>query len=379
MRFFVLQRDAATGGISVPVTDTFAVRDDALAAIGTAMAEGAIAPDAEVYIADLDQAVPVLVLPQPAAVPPAEIPSPEVVPAQETSIEPVDEITVDVPVEAMPGPEVVEQDLASPPLEPALAVATEDDDDVTALAEATDLSLAEALKRAASSLESEGIVAPESVPAPEPIEGLPVVESAPLEAAEAGEQAPSAAGAEWPWANVEAYEPAAPVAGETAAAESAASKDTVEPTDVAATASVSTELEALVSALADDQEAVMDADTAAESLITGAPPAGEDAFLPRPVILGDYEDMPPAEVIPTPAVHDEVVSEPTVAPEESAPFEVAPAQPDEAPISEQPGYEAEGELDLSAYTCEDCVYTNTCPKVGTVAPADCGAFQWRSS
>ena len=43
------------------------------------------------------------------------------------------------------------------------------------------------------------------------------------------------------------------------------------------------------------------------------------------------------------------------------------------------GYEPTGDLDLGAYTCNDCVYSNTCPKVGEVTPADCGTFQWRSS
>ena len=37
-----------------------------------------------------------------------------------------------------------------------------------------------------------------------------------------------------------------------------------------------------------------------------------------------------------------------------------------------------GDLQLESYTCDDCVYSNTCPKVGKTAPAECGAFQWRS-
>jgi hypothetical protein len=41
-------------------------------------------------------------------------------------------------------------------------------------------------------------------------------------------------------------------------------------------------------------------------------------------------------------------------------------------------YEVSGELVLERYTCDDCVYANTCPKVGESAPAECGSFQWKA-
>lgn len=44
-----------------------------------------------------------------------------------------------------------------------------------------------------------------------------------------------------------------------------------------------------------------------------------------------------------------------------------------------PGYEFAGDLDLAAYTCEDCIYVNTCPRAGESTPAECGSFQWRSA
>lgn len=49
----------------------------------------------------------------------------------------------------------------------------------------------------------------------------------------------------------------------------------------------------------------------------------------------------------------------------------------EKPVAAQP-YEPSGELEIAAYTCNDCVYSNTCPKAGESSPADCGTFQWRS-
>ena len=38
-----------------------------------------------------------------------------------------------------------------------------------------------------------------------------------------------------------------------------------------------------------------------------------------------------------------------------------------------------GAVDMQAYTCDDCVYEETCPKKGEQSPAECGSFQWRST
>jgi len=93
------------------------------------------------------------------------------------------------------------------------------------------------------------------------------------------------------------------------------------------------------------------------------PVVGEEVYLPRPVILGDYGEIPSDEV-------SAVLEEPGGAGEG--------ASKDEASTPEL-GYEASGLLDMSAYTCSDCIYSNTCPKVGEVTPAECGTFQWRST
>jgi hypothetical protein len=36
------------------------------------------------------------------------------------------------------------------------------------------------------------------------------------------------------------------------------------------------------------------------------------------------------------------------------------------------------EIDIEAWTCEDCIYVLTCDKSGTLRPAECGSFQWRA-
>ena len=79
---------------------------------------------------------------------------------------------------------------------------------------------------------------------------------------------------------------------------------------------------------------------------------------------GESEEPPDAQ----PAVADSVES-----------GEMAAEPPVESAASFSPEYEAGSDLDLSAYTCSDCVYMNTCPKVGELTPQECGSFQWRSS
>ena len=32
---------------------------------------------------------------------------------------------------------------------------------------------------------------------------------------------------------------------------------------------------------------------------------------------------------------------------------------------------------LSTYTCDDCVYVDTCPNKDERRPEDCGSFQWK--
>jgi len=49
---------------------------------------------------------------------------------------------------------------------------------------------------------------------------------------------------------------------------------------------------------------------------------------------------------------------------------------DETTPSATKTYDASA-LDLGSLTCDDCVYLNTCPKRGESDPASCGSFQWK--
>lgn len=52
--------------------------------------------------------------------------------------------------------------------------------------------------------------------------------------------------------------------------------------------------------------------------------------------------------------------------------------PNEAEVESEPMIYEPQAIDLDSYTCEDCVYVSTCPKAGQDSPASCGSFQWKS-
>ncbi len=357
MSFFLLDRDRADGSLRILSSAVYESRDEAMAALSSLAASGATSTDHDVFIADLAAATPVLLVPQ------AGTPAPESASAWEA---PSDDALVEV------------------------------QDDGGALAEAGQPGgLAGALRRAATSLESEGIVAPESVPSaaetpvvPEPAAPHAEEGIAPSEAEmTAGEEDVTTAAEEqatddgrdgsdtstddlvaaiaslgepasdeepdtvaatdvaepmgvggsetavaeeapdggWPWANVE------PVGDEVVPLDDEA-PDT-EP--VVAPAHDETP-----DAAEDTAETVAVADADEESMIRGSA-IGDDEFVaPKPVIMGEYGAEDPSDTTP-------------------------------------PGYEG-GDVQLSDYTCEDCVYANTCPKAGESSPAACGSFQWKS-
>ncbi len=412
MAYFVVERSGDGGVLSIPLPQAYETREAAIAALSAATASGEVVLTGEVFIADLGAAVPVLIM---AAAPAASTTGMAAVPEAEP------EVIAEEPL-AEAGEagllEVAQADEAYTSWEPLEEISLEED------------SLADALKRATTSLEDEGIVAPESIDsAPEP--GDAGEAAALLEAAGIGEPPLGEVAAEsddaksWPWANVESYE----IKAGTLDAEDAV--DSLDAAQVAEPASVTID-EAADSGLDD-----VGADTG--PIITSAPPEGEEAYMPQPVILGDYGEGEPSggveesgklddlavtaesEAAEQPDEIEELVTlEPTEEPEEPAESEpteepdepaVSPvpvvldelavaeanvegAEPeggpslddilhsitatDSAPAAFETGYEPAGDLDLAGYTCEDCVYSNTCPKVGETAPAECGSFQWKS-
>lgn len=409
MAFFVVQRDADSG-LSIPLPDSYPTREAAIAALSSATASGALSLTGEVFIADLGTAVPVLLMAVPAG-----RPADEPVVIDEPAADP---IVVEIEPEPEPQEAGTLDEQAADEVYSGSSILGDEQ------------SLAAALKRAASSLEDEGIVAPASV------------DSAPEEP-----QAVENAGTEWPWANVEAYtaeadepepeseaapEPEAenePVAEPEADTEPEAEPETDIEADVApepeAEPAAQPEPEPVVEIVPEsDDETPLEAEGEADSempeaeppaatledeieespyleapaaevleplsiagitdtieqpsepavedvmlpedlpIITSAPTEGEDVYVPRPVILGDYADVVEPRIEVTPAAAVETDGDQMV---------------DLAPAAEPAvGYEAQGAVDFEEYTCQDCVYANTCPKVGEATPANCGSFQWRS-
>ena len=368
MAFFLIERDQDSGALSIPISGSFPTREAALEALARAMQDGTAVVSGEIFVSDLGMAVPVLMMPTaPAAV----------APAPESEEDQPDEL---IDLEEASGSD------ESPAVETVVYAAWADAVLDTEAAEGED-SLADALKRAATSLEAEGIVAPESIDFEEledDAETESILEDEPLDAD--AEDDTDAEDAEDEPVEDELAEPA--------------------------------EAEALEPEPADDVEDVEDVEMS--SMLIGGPSLGDDSYVPRPVIMGDYsdsaadaeeiageafaptephepasvseytevgdgEDLPPVEIpesILDPfsalaASESEVASEIV---EESGDEEdaIAAAIAGLPVIDSGDGYEPAGELDLSQYTCDDCIYVNTCPKVGQATPAECGSFQWRA-
>lgn len=357
MAFFLVERKRDTGSLALLSDSVFETREEALAGLSQLMAETGHTAS-EVFVSDLDAATPVLFVPHPAAPADEEAVTVEEPPAEESAHlhEPVVDEAVDTqepPVEETLPVEHVEVEAA--PVTAATETLTESIVAETPL-EAVESDLAAALRRAATSLESEGIVPPESIPADTDVaaEPIPAGEMADDDivatiaslgmdderqdvagiepvAYEAPAEAPAEPENQWPWANVEPVEADAEVA---------------EPEDLSA----------------DEVDMVFTSKDAGD-------------FMPRPVIMGDYGDTAA------------VAAEQVVEAEEVAGAETAVEEAPEAPVSVQdermeqeaaaPVYEP-GEVSLDEYTCDDCVYANTCPKAGASSPAECGSFQWKA-
>jgi hypothetical protein len=392
MSFFILERDPADGSLRMLLSRDFSERTMALEALSAAVGDGSLAITGEVFVVDLSTAVPVLVMPTP--------PAPE----------PVAGVW-----EAPPGEAVeVEGEAAESASEPIEA--PQDADETPGFGADVLSDLADALRRATSSLESEGVVAPGSIDSVEPEGESTIDESpAPVTVRPVGEV--------WPWANVDAYDASHPadevvVVPEHDSPEREALGEEVPVSVIAEPVGV---IEQMVD-VADEDLTVADAGETLEEpevqtspLIVTSALDGEDAYMPRPLILGDYDESMPAdettelesenpivdliapetdlktaaplsEAVEASAEASDTSGQDVVTVEEVAlPDDIASgiglAAPGTEPLDATttgPAYVPAGELDLGEYTCEDCVYVNTCPKVGESNPAECGSFQWKA-
>ena len=412
MAFFVVERSALDSSLSIPLSEGYPTREAAIAALSAAATAGHVTLTGEVFIADLGNAVPVLIMQAPVPAPTTE---------SETSA-PSETAAVSEVRESAGALDAAGGDAAYASWEPL--------DEVPA-----DLpTLADAIKRATASLEDEGIVAPDSVESDsgtdvERTEDVSADLSAPAAVEEPASVTPGVAGdakeAEWPWANIEAYEASDTVPEDDAATDSdlkvatAGVLDEPEQDEIEEVMPSSADLPEVGSldgadeaeletpvisetlgASLEDEAADVASDLAAElsalgvglgessqedaPIITSAPPEGEDAYVPRPVIMGDYADAAGDGDAVEPESSDAAI------PEESSDEEAGTIEFESViletetvfsmPIlsEEEGGYAVTGELVLTEYTCVDCVYSNTCPKVGQATPADCGSFQWKS-
>lgn len=363
MAFFVIGRDRTDGLLRLLDGNVHDTREAAARAVRSLAMAGTIAvDDIDVYISDLSVAVPVVVVGVPAE------PTIEKVPGAEEVVG-VDEVAAGA-WEA-PGSAVVHD---IPP------------------AEVDDVVLADALMRAASRLESEGIATPESVgfevalyaegglladPAvvalvpeePEDtvdadlsavIASLGALDDSPPVLEQTPPEEPTGEVEGWPWLNVADVAAEEPSEETVEAAAERAAEATAETPLLDSAAPVSAEV-AEVSVFDDS-----------DSLI--AAPVIDDDFAVAPVIMGDYPHITPhvseTVVVATPEPEPHEDAGPVLVSDASAPLREV-AEPASA-------YEPAGDLALEIYTCADCVYSNTCPKVDQTTPAECGAFQWKA-
>jgi hypothetical protein len=416
MSYFVVERESADGTLRMLLPAVFEDRAAALDGLSRAVASGEVTIEGEVFVVDLDGAIPVLIVPAPGPVTEVE---PVADRADDESLT-VSESTLGEALEVRAADAV---DLAAPTDVSVLGErveSIESEDEAEAPSEESG-ELAAALLRAATSLESEGIVAPPSIDAAgeEQSEEEPAAVAAEdttgdMEDASADVEeepssevvVPTAEARGWPWTNIDAYEGASAPADEEAP--STPLEDVGSLIESLAGGSDAEEIGQAEEASAQHEEVpsadvIGREDDASSLIVTSAIDDGE-AYLPRPVILGDYEDTPLVVAEPmsvgvealeadspeSATAPIAVESEAAGATDETAGAEETPFVVEEieeaispqvetgVPAVDVLGFEATGELDLGSYTCDDCIYVNTCPKVGQSTPLECGSFQWRA-
>jgi hypothetical protein len=111
-----------------------------------------------------------------------------------------------------------------------------------------------------------------------------------------------------------------------------------------------------------------------------------DALLGSDVFLVDLEAASPVALIPVGDAGSPVVQlgdEAAANTEEAAPVESESGEAAESAGADDADAGATArfgsvEIDIDAWTCEDCIYVLTCDRSGTTRPAECGSFQWRA-
>ncbi|KAF0208045.1 MAG: hypothetical protein Q8S43_05590 [Actinomycetota bacterium] len=425
MPFFLVGRSRDDESLTLLSTEVYETRELAARAVQSIALSGGIDVEAvDVSIADLGAAAPVVLVGLPTLTPPVtdeaaagvwETPESDV----ESDAEPyetesdVEEAEADVEEVAF---EASESDVEEAVLEPP---ATDVDD-----------ALAEALERATSSMEADGIVPPvsggffadpeetafSSPETPEVDDSLdePVVEEPPVAPVEAVAFEPFFTPIEvepvFEPVETPAFEPYAPVDALPEVEEEPVPATKSEA--LTAPADHPEDMTSVIASLSALGDPAPEPVTEPSGQATDAPVTNEDGSWPwlnveDVVIPSVVEELaasveeaaatPADELIEAPepleSVVPEYVPEPTAAVEEPVIETLAPADDEFVPkpvimgdygnttvVPEAPtvAYEPAGDLSLADYTCSDCIYSNTCPKVNESTPAECGSFQWKA-
>jgi len=427
MAFFLLGR-TEDGAMSLLSGQTFESRQDALAELGRITGDPAFSSwDDEVMLIDLDAATPVLLVrptapaseapteplaegaPEPAAFaaiadevpvvfPEAVVVAPETVAHEDETpeVEPAEE-----PVEPdaeLPGDETEVQDAlvpdAEPDAEPEDAAGPVDElldepveapvadvDEPVGVGEGDEAmdSLRDAIARTTEQMEASGIVAPDSIGAAPELDEVVAVDTE-SEAVEPDlddtADASDAVSPAWPWSMPprtttvpsDATEPPSEIdvtflleGLEEPSLDDSGSLITSSIDD----ASLAASKPMILGAYGDDSAVTTTALLEAEAL---EPPVFDVAPEPERVeSSADESDFIVLDAVPEPA-EEEPISEP-----------VAPSAADdtETGTAAQTVPATDDLLSLSTYTCEECVYVETCPNKDQRRPEDCGSFQWK--
>ncbi|PKQ38632.1 MAG: hypothetical protein CVT59_00620 [Actinobacteria bacterium HGW-Actinobacteria-1] len=415
MSFFVIGRGRTDGLLRLLGQDVHETREEAVRAVQALAMAGAVSvDDVDVYIADLGTAAPVMIvgMPSPSQVEEAtagaweapaaavvhDLPAADpgdvlladalqraasrlesegIVPPESVGFEGEEDVSLaDVEVTLEPvEPEALDaEEIETAEEEPLTSSETSIfvDDVETAVSELViDDEAAGAAEYVGVVVEPGIIIDQEEVAEPEPavaddlsavIASLGSLDSEPSEEPEpVAAEVPADDSGDWPWLNV----------GEVAAVD--VSEVPIEVPEVELEAETEPEGGFDVPAEAEPVVApVLEPIVYDDSDTLIVTPAIEDDFTPQPVIMGDYSVT--SEVVVPEAPKPEVDGDPDA--------DAAGALADVASLPEvaEPAavYEPAGDLTLDEYTCADCVYSNTCPKVNQTTPAECGAFQWKA-
>lgn len=367
MRLVIITSDS-DGKVGLVSERVFADAAEATRELASLFAKGEADSSAAFYTVDMDSAVPVIVL-QPAIMP-QEVPAAEEPPAEaeetvpdevETSI--ADEIVAEAEEEQTEAEAAPEVEAPAPPAEAADAEGSEPDAapqwpwDLPVVVPEGAVDEAEEAATTATEEPEAGADGPEPEEEEEAAEEQPAEDLAVDEAPAVEDEVVAETGEVEGDSDVEAspeplLEPVVDLEEEPQGAE---------PVEEAAAIELP------------DEPVSIEFIEAAEPVEVGLP--AEDPFG-----MGDL-DVPAAEIIESFNADDaevvDRVAEPQSVLEMTVTEDDSASAVEDAPASSERVYEP-GALNMSEYTCDDCVYVNTCPNQHQKKPAECGSFQWRS-